>query len=492
MSKFTVRGDGNRASRALISVLLLVVLVPIFAYPLLVSPASSVSSDTRAISEMTLTGGDNNVVPGTADTQPSCNCSQEIELITGIRVSGDHVEATFRNPSSTCSHLVGIATYMKFNESVAHQELFAFEQRTLNPGETATLSASLPPCAAAADAFCGDVIQSFQGGVRYGSRILDDLHTGGPYCSRIASTNTPAPTHTPIPVNTSSPTRTPTTRPSNTPAASPTSTGIPTNTSLPNNTPLATSTPTSKGTPIVAATVPGSPGSENTPTYVPGDTPTEAPTDTPTTAPTPTSTPGIAPQTATPFTASTIVPATFIPRPDYSQTPDPTPTLSGIKSSPTSTATIVTAARATRTTLTTATAASAPVRTRIATPIPDTHTPTATSKPSSTAIGLPPSTPTNLPTGTAPVITVPTKAYTPQPSPTRVEEAQGETGGPPTPTPAPIAATPTVAPPDRPPKLGAADSLFEQILALVSLSGVAILMGIRLARKRNGGATLRM
>jgi hypothetical protein len=40
--------------------------------------------------------------------------------------------------------------------------------------------------------------------------------------------------------------------------------------------------------------------------------------------------------------------------------------------------------------------------------------------------------------------------------------------------------------------LGAADSLFEQILALVSLSGVAILMGIRLARKRNGGATLRM
>jgi hypothetical protein len=494
MSRFTVRGDAKRASRVIISALLLVVLVLVFAYPLLVSPASSVTYGTRAISDVSNTGEGSDTVTQPEDMQPLCDCSQEIELISGIRVSGDHVEATFRNPSTTCSHLVGIASYRKFNESVAHQELFAFEQRTLNPGETATLSASLPPCASAADAFCGDVIQSFQGGVRYGSRILDDLHTGGAYCSRIAITQTPTPINTPSPTRTRSPS--PTTRPSNTPAASPTFIATPTSTGVPSSTALVTSTPTFTGTPS-ATTQAISPGPEYSPTPAPSGTRTEAATYTPVSLPTSTSTPGNTPFTATPLTVATIVPATSLPRPENSQTPNATPTLTEIKSSPTSTSTIVSAARATRTALPTAvsTSTSEPTYIANATRIADTSTPTATSKPPSTNTELPASTPSNVPIRTATVsvaTTEPIQTHTPQPTPTHVEEVQGETGGPPTPTSTTSQPTPTVAPPDRPPKLGVADSLWDQVLGLVSLSGLAILMGIRLVRRRNGGATLRM
>ncbi len=153
------------------------------------------------------------MLPGVQDKQGVCNCSQDVELIGGITVSGSHVAATFRNPSETCNHLVGIASYRKPNEVAEDQELFEFEQRTLYPGETATLSVSLPPCAAQSDAFCGEVIHTFRGGVLYGDRLLDDVHTGGPYCAYSTPMYTPSPTMTRTairtPIATLSPTQTP-------------------------------------------------------------------------------------------------------------------------------------------------------------------------------------------------------------------------------------------------------------------------------------------
>src|SRR5947209_19166711 len=81
--------------------------------------------------------------------------------------------------------------------------LFRSEEATLAPGETRELSASLPDCAYQTDAFCGTVIRSFHGGVRYGDRLFDDVEGGGRYCQpgtppppTYTATQTPAATHT--------------------------------------------------------------------------------------------------------------------------------------------------------------------------------------------------------------------------------------------------------------------------------------------------------
>jgi hypothetical protein len=68
---------------------------------------------------------------------------------------------------------------------------------------------SEPPCKYQADAFYGSLLQSFANGVRYGSRLLQAVHTGGPdYCELRCVT--PVPTWTSTPVNTSTRTSTPT------------------------------------------------------------------------------------------------------------------------------------------------------------------------------------------------------------------------------------------------------------------------------------------
>lgn len=213
-------------SRALISALLFATLAVVFAYPVVVLPASSSLYSTSTASEAPSIEGANGMLPGVHDKQGACNCSQDVELIGGITVSGGHVAATFRNPSETCSHLVGIASYRKPNEIAEDQELFEFEQRTLYPGETATLSVSLPPCAAQSDAFCGEVIHTFRGGVLYGDRLLDDVHTGGPYCANRTPTDTPLPAYTPTSANKA--TRTPivTIPPTQTPFSSPSATRV--------------------------------------------------------------------------------------------------------------------------------------------------------------------------------------------------------------------------------------------------------------------------
>jgi hypothetical protein len=117
-------------------------------------------------------------------------------MVQWLTVQGNRVYATFHNTSQTCSVLVGVATYMRFNNNIEDQQLFDFEQYLLAPGETRQLSAALPPCAYQADAFVGPVIVSFRGGVRYGDRLIDDIVRNGNWCR--AGTGTPVPaTRTP-------------------------------------------------------------------------------------------------------------------------------------------------------------------------------------------------------------------------------------------------------------------------------------------------------
>ena len=131
-------------------------------------------------------------------------------------------EALFTNTSATCSFPIGLASYRRFDGNIDNQELYDYRLAIIPPNSTLVLTVNNPPCAYQADAFYGDLLYSFAGGVRYGERLLDDTKgNGNNYCTTqcpgpIPPTNTP--THTP--------TRTPTSVPptwTNTPTHTPTS-----------------------------------------------------------------------------------------------------------------------------------------------------------------------------------------------------------------------------------------------------------------------------
>ncbi len=161
--------------------------------------------------------------PGCSDIPP------EGTLAATINDQLGGTEAVFTNASSACSYRIGLANYRKFGENVETQELFDYSLAVIPPNSSLTLMVGHPTCRYQGDAFYGDIIYSFVGGVRYNERRLDD--TNGlyiNYCrSRCAGTpvasSTPeitnTPTHTGTPTGTHIPaaTLTPITSPTNTP-----------------------------------------------------------------------------------------------------------------------------------------------------------------------------------------------------------------------------------------------------------------------------------
>lgn len=82
-------------------------------------------------------------------------------------------EATFTN-SSEKSVCVGIASYERPSDDIEDQILFDWQYGEVPPHGTLRLSVNLPQCNYQLDAFRGQVITSFKGGVRYanGNRLL--------------------------------------------------------------------------------------------------------------------------------------------------------------------------------------------------------------------------------------------------------------------------------------------------------------------------------
>ncbi len=107
-------------------------------------------------------------------------------------------EARFTNNSRTCSYPIGLAIYQKFDNNIDHQQLYDYQVVIIPPRTTLTLVVNNPTCAYQADAFYGNLITSFAGGVRYNERRLDDTNGNGTnYC-------TPGCNPLPSPVPTSS------------------------------------------------------------------------------------------------------------------------------------------------------------------------------------------------------------------------------------------------------------------------------------------------
>lgn len=106
-------------------------------------------------------------------------------------LSGDLTDinlGVITNSSSICSYTVGLASYRKFDNTLANQQIFDWETKVVGPGETIQLEVDLPTCAAQVDLFFGPVLFAFDSG-RYKSRLLAVHHRGGnDFCLRSAPT----------------------------------------------------------------------------------------------------------------------------------------------------------------------------------------------------------------------------------------------------------------------------------------------------------------
>ncbi len=63
-----------------------------------------------------------------------------------------------------------------FDDNIDNQTLFASNVPgavSIAPGQSYTFTVGLPECGTQVDLFYGDLLNSFAGGARYGSRLLD-------------------------------------------------------------------------------------------------------------------------------------------------------------------------------------------------------------------------------------------------------------------------------------------------------------------------------
>lgn len=104
--------------------------------------------------------------------------------LSGAITEGGALGTITNTSGVTCTYLVGMATYEKFDEIIDNQRIFAWESRSIElaPNQQTEFRVSSPNCATQVDLFFGEVLMSLNG-VRYGARLLDALHTGGTnYC----------------------------------------------------------------------------------------------------------------------------------------------------------------------------------------------------------------------------------------------------------------------------------------------------------------------
>jgi hypothetical protein len=203
---------------------------------------------------------------------------------------------TVQNNSTSCSYVVGMASYRKFDEIYDNQILFDTATAQIQPGQTLTLSVSVPDCAAQIDLFFGPPLADLKG-KRYGDRLLAWLHTSQPYCAL----NPPQPPATTVAPTTSVPTTpaattvAPTTPPATTvaPTTPPATTAAPTTapgttsapvTTVAPTTPAVTTAPATTSAPATTATVaPTTPSAVTVVPTAPANTPvaTNVPSTTP-------------------------------------------------------------------------------------------------------------------------------------------------------------------------------------------------------------------
>ena len=110
-------------------------------------------------------------------TDPDCFASGDL-----VGKLLNNTQGQLTNYSTTCTYMVGMASYRKFDNVIDHQHLFDSEVAEIAPGQTITITIDLPGCAAQIDLFRGPVLYSLNGR-RYNTRLLLARHIGSiNYC----------------------------------------------------------------------------------------------------------------------------------------------------------------------------------------------------------------------------------------------------------------------------------------------------------------------
>lgn len=103
-----------------------------------------------------------------------CNSGLDTSATVIRDGSNRPVGAVITNNSTSCSHLVGVATYKVISDlpqdHIESQVIFDAREQILGPGETVNWTLQIPECAYQIDAFRGPLLQTFRGGARYSGR----------------------------------------------------------------------------------------------------------------------------------------------------------------------------------------------------------------------------------------------------------------------------------------------------------------------------------
>ncbi|MDQ3099138.1 MAG: hypothetical protein M3Q44_05320 [bacterium] len=166
-------------------------------------------------------------------------------IIGFITINGTQANATVENIGDS-TESGGFASYLKGDGNTDTQTLFSSIIFTLEPHSKKDLIVELP-CYGQVDLFKGDVLNNFNNGARYGSRLVAAMHTKNE-CASPSILPSATPTVTPVATPSETPGQgggipTPTATPviTNSPAPSASVTPGPT------STPVATSIPTPDG-----------------------------------------------------------------------------------------------------------------------------------------------------------------------------------------------------------------------------------------------------
>lgn len=126
------------------------------------------------------------------DAQDDLCDGRDLRLDLSGVISADGTVGTVTNMGDvTCTYLIGMASYEKYDEIIDNQQLFDSVSQSveLAPDASTQLQVSLPNCATQVDLFFGEVLTSLDG-VRYGERLLEAVHLGSDsYCGDVTPNN---------------------------------------------------------------------------------------------------------------------------------------------------------------------------------------------------------------------------------------------------------------------------------------------------------------
>lgn len=111
------------------------------------------------------------------------NPNPSLDLVGALLPETGYSTGRVTNNSTACAYDIGIASYLKYDNVIDHQNIFDFNTTRILPGQTLDISVNLPPCATQVDLFHGAVLPSLNG-QRYGPRLLAAIHIQAEFCER--------------------------------------------------------------------------------------------------------------------------------------------------------------------------------------------------------------------------------------------------------------------------------------------------------------------